>query len=272
MQIRTIKIRLFRKTPLGRIVLLKDIEGLGFQGQEINVKRGYARNHLIPKNFAVLATKENKEKFLKSFTALEQENMNQILADHNRLKNLNKIKLNYLVDVDTTSQVTNPISLDTIKQDLLKRAKLIEGDVLDESIPSVKQIGDTYLVIHTAKQIDAKIRIRLIRKKTDLKKYLQKIKEKDKDTDKEITTAEVEVVAEDEDATLETDDSNLEYEDEENAVEAIKVTKESPKNNVKPDSKVKQQDIKELKEKSKTNEDKDTKLNENVQQKKTKAE
>jgi large subunit ribosomal protein L9 len=39
-----------------RVVLLETIEGLGMAGQEVKVKDGYARNYLIPKGKALLAT------------------------------------------------------------------------------------------------------------------------------------------------------------------------------------------------------------------------
>ncbi|WP_341652522.1 50S ribosomal protein L9 [Blattabacterium cuenoti] len=38
-----------------KILLKKDIENLGFQYDELDVKPGYARNYLIPKGYAVLA-------------------------------------------------------------------------------------------------------------------------------------------------------------------------------------------------------------------------
>ncbi|WP_185871340.1 50S ribosomal protein L9 [Blattabacterium cuenoti] len=41
-----------------KIILKKDIENLGFQYDEIDVKPGYARNYLIPKGYAVLALPE----------------------------------------------------------------------------------------------------------------------------------------------------------------------------------------------------------------------
>jgi large subunit ribosomal protein L9 len=39
-----------------KIILLKDVENLGEEGQIVNVKNGYGRNFLIPKGLARLAT------------------------------------------------------------------------------------------------------------------------------------------------------------------------------------------------------------------------
>ena len=39
-----------------QVLLLKDVEGLGQIGEIKKVADGYARNYLIPRDFAVLAT------------------------------------------------------------------------------------------------------------------------------------------------------------------------------------------------------------------------
>ena len=41
------------------ILLLKNIKNLGEIGSKVSVKSGYARNYLIPKNYAMLPTKAN---------------------------------------------------------------------------------------------------------------------------------------------------------------------------------------------------------------------
>ena len=46
-----------------KVVLLETIDGLGSVGQEVKVKDGYARNFLIPKGFALLATDTNLKAF-----------------------------------------------------------------------------------------------------------------------------------------------------------------------------------------------------------------
>merc|ERR1719409_1835860 len=57
-----------RKVP---VILLKDAPNLGFRGEEVAVRPGYARNFLIPQQLVVYSTHENKALFLKEKDAAE---------------------------------------------------------------------------------------------------------------------------------------------------------------------------------------------------------
>lgn len=46
-----------------KVILLKDIETLGSAGEVVQVKNGYGRNFLIPRNEALIATAANMARF-----------------------------------------------------------------------------------------------------------------------------------------------------------------------------------------------------------------
>ena len=43
------------------IILLKDVPGLGFKDEILNVKNGYGRNFIIPQGYGILANNSNKK-------------------------------------------------------------------------------------------------------------------------------------------------------------------------------------------------------------------
>ncbi|MCG8323575.1 MAG: 50S ribosomal protein L9 [Cytophagales bacterium] len=43
------------------VILKEDIQGLGYKNDFVKVKPGYARNYLIPKGFAILASPSNRK-------------------------------------------------------------------------------------------------------------------------------------------------------------------------------------------------------------------
>ncbi len=44
-----------------KVILKTEIDSLGLEGDTVNVAKGYARNYLIPKGFALEATNQNKK-------------------------------------------------------------------------------------------------------------------------------------------------------------------------------------------------------------------
>lgn len=57
------------------VILLERIEKLGQMGDVVNVKPGYARNFLLPRNKALRANEENKKRFEAQRAQLEAENL-----------------------------------------------------------------------------------------------------------------------------------------------------------------------------------------------------
>lgn len=46
-----------------KVILRSDMEDLGYEGDVVDVAKGYARNYLIPQGFAVQATEQNIKMF-----------------------------------------------------------------------------------------------------------------------------------------------------------------------------------------------------------------
>jgi len=57
-----------RKVP---VILIKDTPKLGFRGDEVAVRPGYARNFLVPQQLVVYSTHENRATFMKEKDAAE---------------------------------------------------------------------------------------------------------------------------------------------------------------------------------------------------------
>jgi large subunit ribosomal protein L9 len=73
-----------------KLLLKEDVDGLGFCGEEVEVKDGYGRNFLVPKGKALLATPNNLKAFnhqkrmvqakVKKVTGIAQEVADKISA------------------------------------------------------------------------------------------------------------------------------------------------------------------------------------------------
>ncbi|HRY83454.1 MAG TPA: 50S ribosomal protein L9 [Candidatus Cloacimonadota bacterium] len=64
-----------------KVILLESIEKLGSKGEVVNVRRGFARNFLIPRNSAIYATPLNMKKLSSiqaSFAEAEQKKLAEL--------------------------------------------------------------------------------------------------------------------------------------------------------------------------------------------------
>ena len=99
------------------ILLLKNIKNLGEIGNKVSVKSGYARNYLIPKNYAVLPTKEN-------LAIIEQQK--QELEE--RVLKLIEEKAGQCTKTDVTRKriTENSKSAQSLLQSMVNRGLLVE--------------------------------------------------------------------------------------------------------------------------------------------------
>jgi len=70
------------------VILLEKVINLGNLGDQVKVKSGYARNFLLPKGKAVMATKDNVAKFEERRAELEAKAAEQLAAAQARADKL----------------------------------------------------------------------------------------------------------------------------------------------------------------------------------------
>ena len=129
-----------------KLILKEDISKLGRKGDIVNVAKGYARNYLIPKNIAMVATTKNvkiAERMQEKRQAVLEESsqladsIQQALADAHLV-----IAQNSTDEGTLYAAVTNAQIIESIEK--FSTFKLKEEQVLVED--QVKEIG-----LHTVK-------------------------------------------------------------------------------------------------------------------------
>ena len=77
------------------VILKKDVQNIGEAGDIVSVKDGYARNFLLPQNFAEIATKgakENREKNLARIKAKQEKLHAEALELANKIEELSVLE------------------------------------------------------------------------------------------------------------------------------------------------------------------------------------
>lgn len=146
-----------------KIILRQDIVSLGKAGEAVEVKSGYGRNFLIPRNMAVMATKGN----LRAIDEIKSQNNireKKQRVEAVRLKDkLEKLSLTCEVMVGEEDKIFGSVTSQNIVDLAAAEGFTIDkrNVMLDEAI---KSLGVYTVPVKIEKEISANIKLWVIRK------------------------------------------------------------------------------------------------------------
>ncbi|MCM8815111.1 MAG: 50S ribosomal protein L9 [Candidatus Omnitrophica bacterium] len=150
-----------------RIILIKDVKNLGTQGDVVEVKNGYARNYLIPRGFAIEASKENLRKVeeIKKATVARKE---RLLKEAEALrKQLNRISVAVEARAGEEEKLFGSVTADDIVNSL-KNQHDIELDKHQIKIEEpIKKLGIYKIPVHLIGEINAELKVWVVQKQED---------------------------------------------------------------------------------------------------------
>jgi len=145
-----------------KVILNQDHELLGDEGQIVEVKKGYARNYLIPNGIAVTASKSN----LKSFEEIRKQQSRKIqkLAEEAKkvASNLSEIEIDIHVKTGEEDRIFGSVTAQMIFEALnakgfenLDKKKII----LKEPI---KSLGQHFVDVKLHQSVLAKVKVNVL--------------------------------------------------------------------------------------------------------------
>ncbi len=141
-----------------KVILLKDIENLGKKYEIKEVKAGYAKNFLIPRNLVKLATKENikwLEKQLEKEAKRAEEELKKVQEIASKIDGL---ELVFPVKVGEKGELFESIGVSKILEKLKENGfSLKKNQILLES--PLKELGEFPVKIKFDHNLEAEIKI-----------------------------------------------------------------------------------------------------------------
>jgi large subunit ribosomal protein L9 len=147
-----------------KIILLKSQDNLGNVGDIVSVKGGYARNFLIPKKIASIASKENISS-LKSW--IEQESKKEANNRKNMellAKYLDKLTLKFDLQAGEDGKLFGSVTSQMISDEIEKQGYSVDKKeiILEEPL---KQTGNHFVHVDLGQDLKPKIKIKISEKK-----------------------------------------------------------------------------------------------------------
>jgi len=143
-------------------VILRDhVDNLGRRGEVVKVADGYARNYLLPRKLALLATEGNKKQIERErakFDAKEADERKVVEAQAARLANVEVVIARRVGDTEalygsvTTSDIADALAAKGFDID---RRKLVLAD-------PIKKIGETDVPVKLHRDVTATVKVKVV--------------------------------------------------------------------------------------------------------------
>ena len=143
-----------------QVILKKDVQNLGEAGELITVKDGYARNFLIPKNFAEVATEgalKNREQNLARIQAKQEKLHQEALAKAAEIEKLGQIELS--AKAGESGKLFGTITTKKLCEELKEKANIeVDRKTVSLNAP-INKVGEFTMLIKLTSKVKTELKV-----------------------------------------------------------------------------------------------------------------
>lgn len=141
-----------------KVILMQHIEKLGAKGDLVNVKRGYARNYLVPRGYAIYATPQNMKKLEEIRSIAKQEEATRLEELKNLAAKLNGTTLSFIRKTDEQGNLYGSVSDTDIVNELSAKGLQIHKSAIQLE-KHLKELGIFDIELKLHKDVSAQIKV-----------------------------------------------------------------------------------------------------------------
>ena len=141
-----------------KVILLREIQNLGKSGDVKQVSDGYARNFLLPRGLAELATGTNMKTLSQRLAALASRDTKERAHYNELVEKLAATPLRFTLKVGTKGQAFGSVSVQDISEELSKHGITVEKGWI-ELEQGIKAPGEHIVKIRFPHQIGTEVKV-----------------------------------------------------------------------------------------------------------------
>jgi len=145
-----------------KVILQEDVKALGKKGQIVEVKEGYARNFLFPKNLAVEATDKNLKELNRQKKIKEQKAEKEFLEAKELAEKIKGITVTLQVKSGENGKLFGAVTSKDIAENLIKKHKLKIDKRKIELKENIKSLGTYEVSIKLHPKVLAELTVKVI--------------------------------------------------------------------------------------------------------------
>jgi len=144
------------------IILREDVQHLGKVGEVVKVKDGYARNYLLPKGLAYLATEANKKKIVYEGERLAKQRAGEKSAAETEATKLADVQLTFAVKVGEEEKLYGSVTASDIQRKLEELGIHVDKRKIDLHEP-IRELGDFQVGIKIHPEVRPQVRVTVVK-------------------------------------------------------------------------------------------------------------
>ena len=149
-----------------KIVLLENLRKLGNIGEIIDVKRGYARNFLIPQKKALFASEKNIKEVEKIKSDLNKKDLEKKKAAKEIAEKLKNKTFEIKKLVTENKELYGSVKPTEISKILKEKENVDLSSSLIQPVTEIKSIGEFKVLLNLHSEIESTIKIKVLPEET----------------------------------------------------------------------------------------------------------
>src|SRR5437660_1651813 len=145
-----------------KVILLQDVEGLGKAGDLKDVSNGYARNYLLPRQFAAGATPSLVANRKQRIAAEQRKLEKQAELNSQQAERLGQVTLTFKARVGREGRLYGSIT----SQDIAAGLREAEGITIDRRLIAlqepIRSVGTFMVPVKVAQKLEPKITVNVV--------------------------------------------------------------------------------------------------------------
>ena len=144
------------------IILLTKVPNLGVMGDRVKVRAGYARNFLLPKGKATLATESNVKKFEARRAELEREANEQLAAAQARAEKAKGLSMRITSKAGTEGKLFGSIGTSDIVDAATAAGFKVERSEVRMPNGPIRAVGEHTVAFHLHSDVELELPLTVV--------------------------------------------------------------------------------------------------------------
>lgn len=151
-----------KKLKVMEVILINDVDKLGFAEDVVKVKPGFARNYLIPRGYAMVKNPTNLAVLAEKIKVREKLEAKQLANINTIIEQLKSTNLQIGAKVGTTNRIFGSVNAVLISEAFKKNGIEIDRRKISVKEGEIKELGSYTVLVNLTKEYTAEVPLEVI--------------------------------------------------------------------------------------------------------------